>query len=92
MTGGEAYNVGMKKIVAEVCGWYGAIALLLAFGLVSFSIVTANQLSYQLLNITGAIGIVIVSMTRKAYPPCSFKCSVGRDRSRCDFQYNFLIL
>jgi hypothetical protein len=59
----------MKKIAAEICGWYGAVALLLAFALVSFSIVSADQLSYQLLNITGAVGIVIVSLSRKAYPP-----------------------
>jgi len=59
----------MKEIAVKICGWYGAVALLVAFGLVSFSVLKPDQLLYQVLNLTGALGIVIVSLYRKAYPP-----------------------
>ncbi len=57
------------KTISNILGWYGAIALLLGFGLISFHFLDANNPWYQLLNLTGGAGIVIVSLSRKAYPP-----------------------
>lgn len=53
---------GIKKSkYTEIAGWYGMGALIVAYGLASFSIITADGLIYLLLNITGAIGLIIVS-------------------------------
>ena len=57
------------KLLANILGWYGAAAILLAYGLLSFSVIAANSAAYQLLNLIGAIGIVAVSMTKKNYQP-----------------------
>jgi len=59
----------MKKILIETCGWYGAFAILGAYALSSFAILSPHSLSYQILNLTGAIGIVLVSLYKKAYQP-----------------------
>ena len=50
-----------KSKYTEWCGWYGMLALISAYGLASFSVIAANGLVFLLLNITGAIGIIIVS-------------------------------
>lgn len=59
----------MRTRLIEIIGWYGAIALLGAYTLVSFSLVKSDSLSYQLLNLTGAIGIAWVSIYKKAFQP-----------------------
>lgn len=58
----------MKKYT-ELLGWYGVVVILLAYGLVSFSVIQPTSLVYQILNGTGALGIVIVSLHKKAYQP-----------------------
>jgi len=45
------------------------IAIVLAYALVSFSFLSVNSIWYQILNGTGAIGIVVVSLYKKAYQP-----------------------
>lgn len=59
----------MKKILIETAGWYGTVAILLAYALVSFSVLAPTDIWYQVLNGTGAIGIVAVSLYKKAYQP-----------------------
>ena len=59
----------MKKNIIEIFGWYGIIAIVLAYALVSFSFLSVNSIWYQLLNGTGAIGMVVVSLYKKAYQP-----------------------
>lgn len=58
----------MQKLL-EILGWYGACAIMGAYALVSFSIISSDSILYQSLNLTGAIGIVVVSLTKKAYQP-----------------------
>jgi hypothetical protein len=58
----------MNKLV-ELYGWYGMAAILLAYALASFSVIDARGLPFQILNGTGALGIVLVSFRRKAYQP-----------------------
>ena len=57
------------KHLAEILGWYGTIAIVVAYALISFSILEPTDLAYQILNATGAIGIVIVSFHKRAYQP-----------------------
>lgn len=59
----------MNKLFAEVLGWYGAFAIILAYILVSFAVIGTDSIIYQILNFTGAIGIVIVSLVKNAYQP-----------------------
>ncbi|TAL20192.1 hypothetical protein EPN90_01500 [Patescibacteria group bacterium] len=60
----------MKKFL-EIFGWYGTVAIVGAYALVSFSIIQSDSALYQLLNLTGAIGIVAVSLVKKAYQPAT---------------------
>lgn len=53
----------------EIFGWYGAAAILSAYALVSFSVISANGWVYQLLNLTGAIGVMIISFVKQARQP-----------------------
>ena len=62
------YTRGMRRFI-EIFGWYGTVALLLAYGLVSFSVLEGDSLRYQLLVITGCAGIVAVSLYKKTYQP-----------------------
>lgn len=53
----------------NIIGWYGAAAIMAAFALVSFEVLEATAFPYQLLNGTGAIGIVYISFKKDAYQP-----------------------
>ena len=61
--------MGRMKRFVEIFGWYGTIALLLAYALVSFAVLEGDSLPYQLLVITGCAGIVAVSLYKKTYQP-----------------------
>jgi len=61
----------MNKLIFEIIGWYGAAAIVLAYFLVSFRILGAGSVIYQILNLSGAIGIVLVSLLKKAYQPAA---------------------
>jgi hypothetical protein len=58
----------MRKLI-ELYGWYGMAAIVLAYALASFSVIDARGLAFQIMNGTGALGIVVVSFRRKAYQP-----------------------
>lgn len=58
-----------KKTLIEIVGWYGAFAILLAYALVSFKVIPISSYPYQLLNLTGAAGIAIISIGKKAKQP-----------------------
>jgi hypothetical protein len=60
----------VKKLI-ELFGWYGTVAIIGAYALLSFSVISSNSLLYQILNLTGAVGIVVVSLTKKAYQPAA---------------------
>ncbi len=55
-------------IVNEIIGWIGAIEVLLAYFLLSLNYVDGKSLPYQLLNLTGAIFLIINTLALKAYP------------------------
>mgnify|MGYP001568079435 CR=1 FL=1 len=48
----------------EIAGWYGMLAILGAYALVSFKLVKSDSLVFQLLNLTGAIGLIIVAASK----------------------------
>lgn len=57
----------MKKIVAEIAGWYGMTATLAAYFLISYALIGPGLL-FQVLNLTGAGGLALISLRKKAYP------------------------
>jgi len=50
-------------------GWYGVLAILGAYTLVSFGVLNPLNLWYQLLNLTGAFAIIVHSFSKKDYQP-----------------------
>jgi hypothetical protein len=58
----------MKKFI-ELFGWYGTGAIILAYALVSLSVLEPTDLVYQLLNVTGALGVLGISIYKRAYQP-----------------------
>jgi len=59
----------MKDKVISLLGWYGVIATVGAYILVSFSSMSPTGLNYQLLNLTGALGITVETYVKKDYQP-----------------------
>ncbi len=57
--------MSIKQLLAEIAGWYGAAAILAAYLLVSFTIITGDGLLFQLLNLTGALGILAIAAYKK---------------------------
>ena len=53
-----------KNLLTDVLGWYGVIAILAAYAFLTWGIVTVDQMSFHLLNLTGSLGI-IASSTQK---------------------------
>ena len=53
------------SIFTEFCGWYGMAALILAYSLASFSVIPASGIVFQLLNLTGSIGLMIDATAKK---------------------------
>lgn len=51
--------------LTEALGWYGMLALIVAYGLVSYGLITADGVYFQLLNLTGSAGLMIVAVTKK---------------------------
>lgn len=65
----------MKHKPENFLGWYGVLAILLAYLLVSFNVIVAKSLGYQLLNLTGALGIVVEALSKKDAQPAVLNCA-----------------
>lgn len=63
------YACNMKQKIEEIIGWYGTIAILGAYAGNSFDILSVHNVIYQLLNITGSLGIIVISLSKKVYQP-----------------------
>ncbi|HSX05109.1 MAG TPA: hypothetical protein VLF69_01425 [Candidatus Saccharimonadales bacterium] len=61
----------------NVVGWYGVLAILLAYGLLSFKVLQADSLPYQLLNLTGAGGIIYETAAKKDIQPVALNIVWG---------------
>ena len=58
----------MKKYSTKI-GWVGTVFILLAYLLLSFNLILSNSLVYQLMNLFGALGIVVDTYYKKDKPP-----------------------
>ncbi len=54
-------------LAAEVAGWYGTAAILAAYALSSFDVLHASDRTYQLLNLTGALGVAWVCWRKRTW-------------------------
>ncbi len=59
----------LKNKITEVIGWYGVAAIIVAYFLSSFGFVNVSSYFYQILNLTGAVGIVVKSLSVKDFQP-----------------------
>lgn len=59
----------IHSTLIEAGGWYGVIAVLLAYALVSFDVISSHGWAYQLLNFTGAVGVLVISYLKRAKQP-----------------------
>lgn len=59
----------MKDRLIEAYGWYGIAAILLAYALNAFGLISAESVWYVLLNLTGSIGVVAVSVRKRNSQP-----------------------
>lgn len=57
------------KNMSAILGWYGVVAILLAYALSSFSIISNQNIWYHILNGTGALGIVMDTYTDRDFQP-----------------------
>lgn len=56
------------KIAIEVIGWASAVTILVAYGLLSLGKMSGKSVSYQVMNVVGAIGFVVNSGYNGAIP------------------------
>lgn len=61
----------MKQKIIEALGWYGVLAILAAYALVTFTVIQAKSYPYQLLNLTGALGLVIEATSKRDQQPAA---------------------
>jgi hypothetical protein len=56
------------KLLIEIIGWASALAILVAYGMLSAGKLTGQSVTYQVLNVLGAAGFVINSGYNGAIP------------------------
>ena len=57
-----------KEALVDIVGWIGAIALLVAYALVSARRVEGDSTSYQSLNLVGSVLLIVNTVYYRAYP------------------------
>jgi hypothetical protein len=62
-------NKMKKNLPNEIIDWSGVILILVAYGLMSFGVLSSNSLIYQGINVVGALAIAITSIKKKDYEP-----------------------
>jgi hypothetical protein len=56
------------NVAIETVGWYGMAAVFGAYALTTLSYIAPGGMTANLLNSTGAIGIVVVTVKHRAWP------------------------
>ncbi len=57
-----------QHLIIDVVGWFGAIAILLAYGAVSRGIVQGTSYRYQLWNVIGSASLLVNAAYYRAFP------------------------
>ena len=61
-------NLPSTKKLPDILGWFGVVAILVAFTLVSFGFVGGRSLLFQILNLLGSAAIAYDALTNKDKP------------------------
>lgn len=56
------------EVIIETIGWIGGVEVLVAYWLVSANKVKGTNVYYQVLNLTGAVFLIINTIYKEAYP------------------------
>ncbi|GIL23459.1 MAG: hypothetical protein BroJett042_19720 [Bacteroidota bacterium] len=56
------------EVWITVLGWIGSVAVIAAYALNSLQKIKSNSTGFQLLNLTGAVLLIINSIFKEAYP------------------------
>ena len=56
------------ELIINILGWIGSIGVVAAYGLNSYQKIKSDSIAFQLLNLTGAILLIINSIYKQAYP------------------------
>ena len=62
-------NFLFPKPKFQIIGWIGMVLIMVAYFLISFDIVTVHNIWFQLLNIVGSFGLVLVAFGRRGWQP-----------------------
>jgi hypothetical protein len=57
-----------KKFFVETIGWIGAVEVIIAYALNSSGALASDSVVFQVLNLTGAIFLIVNTWFNKAYP------------------------
>ena len=57
----------VKQKIDEAIGWYGTAAIVVAYFLVSFGFISGESISFQILNVSGALGVLWISFVKKVW-------------------------
>lgn len=57
-----------NEALVDIVGWIGAIALLVAYALISARRVEGDSTSYQSLNLVGSVLLIVNTVYYRAYP------------------------
>jgi hypothetical protein len=57
-----------RLLIGDILGWIGAASIIGAYLLVSSGVVVAQSYPYQIMNIIGGSGLLVLGITRRAYP------------------------
>lgn len=55
------------KLLIDILGWVGSVEVIAAYGLNSYQVIKSDSLTFQLLNLTGAIFLIINSVYKEVY-------------------------
>ena len=58
----------ISESLTEFFGWYGVVAILVAYALVSFNYIGAQSFLFQILNLSGSAGIAVDALKNKDRP------------------------
>lgn len=61
--------VSPKNRLLQLFAWYGVVAILCGYALISFGYIEARGYVYQGLMVTGSLGIVLEALHKRDYQP-----------------------
>ena len=64
----KIYSPGTMLLI-NIFGGYGVVAYQLAYILISFHVLDADDIAYQVINLTGGLGLFTISVIKRAIQP-----------------------